>query len=931
MTQVASTQGARVLSPLLQQGLKFLEAGDAAGAEVLLDAYVGRAPGDPDGHNLAAVAKQALGRLSDAVAHLERAAALAPREALFAVNLAAMLSEAQRPDAALAALDAFLTRQPGQIDALLQRVSILHRLRRFDEATAVARMAVAFHRDMARAHHTLGLALIREGQFADAAAAFSQAVARDPEAAESWLNRGVALKEAGDPAAAEDSYRRALALTPGDAIVRNNLANVVAAQGRRDEAIGLYRDALARDPGYADAKANLGAALRDAGDMDGALTCLSDAVSQHPAHAGLLNAYGNTLRQAGRIEEAVTALSRAVAVSPAYAEAHNNLGLAFAVKQDLRAAAEHLGRAAALKPDAAVISNNYGALLLRMFRFPEAVAALSNAVARDPDYDEALINLGIAHYMRGEGGEAVTAYRRVLARTPGNGFARYSLGVALLEDQKLSEAEAEIRAALAVDPANAMALNTLGVLLLEQHSITEARAAMRAAADVNTVSAPVFYSNYAFATLYEPDVPNEDILDIHREYARRFTTAAPDPARPHLNTRDPERRLRVAYLSPDFRAHSVSYFFTALLERHDRARFEIALYSDTSRTDSITEAMRKEADLWVESAGLADEDFARRLRDDGVDILVNLGGHTSGNRLPVCALKPAPVQIEYLGYPETSGVPAMDYRISDGRADPVGEAERWCTEELVRLPHCFHLYRPSAEAPPPAAAPHVAKGYVTFASFNVLPKITERAVAAWAEILAAVPGSRFFIKCKQMRDPGVQARVCADFARHGVDPARIEMTAFVASVREHLQKYAEVDLALDTFPYNGTTTTCEALWMGVPVLTLRGSNHRGRVGLSLLHAVGLADEFAADTVEDYVARAVAWGREPSRLAAIRATLRPAMERSPLRDEPGFTRALEDAYRAAWRRWCAGPPTAMLEGPPHLRPEDSIQGVLVRTL
>jgi protein O-GlcNAc transferase len=213
----------------------------------------------------------------------------------------------------------------------------------------------------------------------------------------------------------------------------------------------------------------------------------------------------------------------------------------------------------------------------------------------------------------------------------------------------------------------------------------------------------------------------------------------------------------------------------------------------------------------------------------------------------------------------------------------------------------------------------------------VLPKVTEPAIAAWARILKAVPNSRFFIKCKQMRDERVQARLRADFARHGIDPARIEMTAFVPSVREHLEKYAGVDLALDTFPYNGTTTTCESLYMGVPVLTIRGSNHRGRVGLSLLTAMGLADEFAVASVEDYVARAIAFGKNPARLAEIRPTLRPAMERSPLRDEVRFTRTLEETYRAVWRRWCEGPATHMFQPPPELRPEDSIQGVLVKTL
>jgi predicted O-linked N-acetylglucosamine transferase (SPINDLY family) len=922
---------ARVLSPLLQQGLKFLHAGDAGGAEVLFDMYIGRHPEDADGHNLSAVAKHTQGRSLEAIARLETAITLSPREPLFVVNLAGMLDSMNRASDGLRVIDEFLTRVPGQLEALLQRINLLHHLWRLDEAVSIGRMAVAFHRDNARAHHGLGLALIKQAKFEDAAAAFSEAVARDPAAVDSWLNRGVALKESGRLAEAEESYRRALALSPRDAIVHNNLANVVNALGRHGEAVVLYKSAIEYDPAYADAKANLGTALRDAGQVDEALSCLEAAVAQHPRHATLLNALGNTLRYAQRTDEAIEILNQAVALSPGYAEAYNNLGLAYAINGRLPTAHVHLKRAAELKPESAIISNNLGALLLRMFKFPEAVAALSNAVARDPEYDEALINLGIAHYMRGEGPEATAAYRRVLARHPDNGFARYSLGVALLEDQQLSEAEAEIRRALELDPANALALNTLGVLRLEQHFVTEARNAMRDAAAVNTRSAPIFYSNYAFASLYEPDVSNAEILSIHKEYGRRFSSGLPDIARPHTNLRDRARRLRLAYLSPDFRGHSVSYFFEAILDNHDRANFEVYLYSDTSRTDAITDRMRAGADLWIESAGLTPDTFAQRLRDDGIDILINLGGHTSGNRLPVCALKPVPVQIEYLGYPDTSGVTAMDYRITDGRADPVGEAEKWSTEELVRLPACFHCYRPPRSAPPVAPAPFLEKGYVTFASFNVLPKVTAPAISAWAEIMKALPNSRFFIKCKQMRDPHVQERVLAQFAAHGIDPARIGMAAFVASVQDHLNKYAGVDLALDTFPYNGTTTTCESLYMGVPVLTIAGDNHRGRVGVSLLTAMGLAQDFVASSPADYIARAIAFGKNPARLAEVRSALRPTMERSALRDEAGFTRTLEATYRTLWTRWCDGPQTYGFQAPPELRPEDSIQGVQIKAL
>jgi predicted O-linked N-acetylglucosamine transferase (SPINDLY family) len=503
--------------------------------------------------------------------------------------------------------------------------------------------------------------------------------------------------------------------------------------------------------------------------------------------------------------------------------------------------------------------------------------------------------------------------------------------VTLLEDQRLAEAEEEIRKAIAVDPHNAMAHNTLGVLMLDQHFITAARAAMKRAADVNTISAPTFFSNYCFASLYEPDLDNGEILAIHQEYGRRFAAAAPETTRPHAQVRDPERKLTLAYLSPDFRAHSVAYFFEALMEKHDRQRFKIVLYSNTSRKDTVTEGLKRVADVWVEALGLTDEALVARLREDQVDVLVDLGGHTSGNRMPVCARGVAPVQIEYLGYPDTSGVPALGYRISDGRADPEGVAERFCTEEIVRLPQCFHCYRPHGRAPEPAPAPHLAKGYVTFASFNVLPKVNDRLIAAWCEILKAVPRSRFYLKCKQLRDPSVRRRILDDFERFSVDPERISMESFVPSVQEHLAQYALVDLALDTFPYNGTTTTCEALWMGVPVLTYAGQRHSARVGLSLMTAMGLAEQFVATSVDDYIARAVAWGRDPSMLADLRLQLRPRMAASPLRDEVGFTRTLEAVYRDLWRRWCAGPTTHEFQAPPELRPEDSIQGVLVKTL
>jgi len=926
-----SEQGLRPVSPLLINGLKFLEAGDASGADLLLQTYLASVPDDCDGHNLAGLAKRQLGDEAAALVHLQRAAALAPRDATYTINLAMLQADTGAVQQAADLLQAYLIAVPGHADGLLAYVQILQRLGRMGDAVAAARIATTFHPTLARAHYTLGLALFRSGQTKDALASFLDAVARDPHFTDAWINAGVAQKECGDLEAAEASYRRALELAPRDPSIHNNLGNTLSNAKRTDEALAAFRAALDIDPTYVDAKANLAMALRDGGKMDEALAVLSAAAEAHPRHVSLLNTYGNTLRQAERYEEAIDVLQRTVALDPRHAEAHNNLGLAYALKHRMDEAAHHLGLAASLRPESAVISNNYGALLLRLFRFEGCIAALENAIARDPDYDDALINLGVAHYMLGNADKAILAYQRVIARNPDSSFAHYSLGVAYLEDQRLEDAEHEIDRALELDPTNAMALNTRGVLLLDQHRVVDACDAMRRAADVNTASAPSFYSNYAFASLYDPRLSNAEIFDIHREFGRRFATAEPDLARPHDNVRDPNRKLRLAYLSSDFRAHSVAYFFEALLEKHDRSQFEVLLYSDTTRKDVVTDAMRQGADVWVETGGFTPDVLVRQLVKDKVDILVNLAGHTSGNRLPTTAMKPAPIQIEYLGYPETSGVPAMQYRISDAYADPVGVAEQWCTEELVRMPHCFHLYRPHGRAPDVAPAPFLKNGFITYTSFNVLPKVTNEVIDTWARILREVPTARFLLKCKQLRSERVRSVVREKFIEGGVDPDRIEMIAFLPSVHEHLNTYARADLALDPFPYNGTTTTCEAMWMGVPVLNIRGDNHRGRVGYSLLHAVGLDRDFVVENIDEYVARAIALGRDPSSLAAVRAGLRQRMAASPLRDEVGFTRDLEATYRRLWQSWCAGPETHMFKPPPELRADDSIQGVLIKTL
>lgn len=921
----------QITSPLLAQAYAYLQDGDPGSAELLVLGYLDNNPDDAKAHHIAGLCRYGLQDLPGARDCFAKAVVLAPTDPGAVTQLALVLADMEQISDALATLDQALVQAPGHTDLLLTRAALQRRTGDVEGAISTTQMAVAFNGTSAHAFHALGLSLAQARQTDTAREAFAKAVDLDPEYADAWVNRGVVEKELGLLEAAHLSYARALSLHPDDAIIHNNYGNLLLAKGQLVEAMDSYQRALDLDPAYVDAAVNLALAYREKGDARKSLEALEDIANEYPDHVSVLNSYGNALRHAERFSEARSALAKAIALNPEHAEAHNNLGLVLTLLGQRDEARHMFRRAVELRPDMQVLANNYGTLLLKMFHLEEAIEQLERAVEIDPMYMDAWVNLGVAHFMLGHYDEAVAAYRRAIEQEPKNAFAHYSLGVALLEQQDLPDAVREIKLALNESPDNVMALNTLGVALLDQHRVAEARDVMARAAQADTMSAPVYSSNHLFTSLYLPELDNQHIFDIHRDFGRRFTSAQPDKGLPHTQLRDPGRKLRLAYMSPDFRGHSVAFFMEALLEKHDRSAFEIILYSNTTRVDGVTEAMEQAADVWVETAGLTDQALVDRMRADQIDILVNLGGHTSGNRLVACGQKVAPVQIEYLGYPDTSGVAAMDYRISDAQADPPGEADGRCVETLLRLPDCFHCYRPTTKAPAPAPAPHLERGYVTYGSFNVLPKLNAEVVEAWSEILKQVPNARLYLKCKQLKTEGVRDRVRGYFEAAGVDPGRISMDAFVPSVQDHLNKYAGIDLGLDTFPYNGTTTTCEAMWMGVPVLSVEGYRHTGRVGLSLLHAVGLQEELVAPDVESYVARAVAWGKEPSRLAEIRGGLRDLMAASPLRDEVGFTRHLEQEYRNVWRNWCEGPETYEHLPPSPLKADDSVQSVLTKAV
>ena len=496
---------------------------------------------------------------------------------------------------------------------------------------------------------------------------------------------------------------------------------------------------------------------------------------------------------------------------------------------------------------------NYGTVLMNWGRFKEGREQLLAALQYQPDSLEALNNLAGANLKLGNACAAEEVCRRILAVQPGFHTAWTNLGVALTYQGRIIEGIEAMKRALEIAPEDWIARDNL--LLNLNYTATD----------------------------------GNDLADVHHLLCAYLPSA---PRRPMPDAAG--RRIRVGYVSSDFRGHSVAYFMAGVIGTHDRSAFEVFCYSMTSSPDWMTKNFVRMAEHFVDLATCSDPEAATRIEADQVDILVDLGGHTTGNRLGIFALRPAPVQVSYLGYPATTGCSFIDYRLVDGLTDPDG-SDSYSTERLVRLPAPFLCYYPHPDSPPTAPLPALGNGYITFGSFNHSSKISDDTLDLWSRVLAEVPDSRLFIKSRPFTDEAVCERFLQRFAQRNADTSRISLSGLIENPMGHLAAYGKIDIALDTFPYNGTTTTCEALWMGVPVISLVGNLHAARVGHTILTAVGLGD-LAATSADDFVGLAAAFSEDKHQLADLRNQLRKVVEHSPLCDRFRLTRGLENAYR-----------------------------------
>lgn len=651
--------------------------------------------------------------------------------------------------------------------------------------------------------------------------------------------------------------------TFADALARHRQGDVAGAAS-------AYRAILSAQPGHADALHYLGVAEMQGGDAAAAVRYIEASLAQVPGQPKALNNLGTALMALGRIQDARHAFERAVACDPALLDAHFNGATAAMALRDDTAAEQGFRHVLASDPSHRGAALNLAAVLLRGGHAGEAAAVLESAASRFPGDVDVHATLAGALVRAKRAHDALKVCDTVARMAPGFAPVRVNSANALFFLGRVAEAVAELEAAATLDP-----------------DLAEAR------------SKRLFFLNYL------DDRPAADVAAIHKEAGARLEAACAQERIPPANTPDPAKRLKIGYLSPDFRSHSVAYFIAPVLEHHDRSAFEVFCYADLEATDAMTDRIRAAVPHFRDVTTLDDAALIRQIRADGIDLLVDLAGHTGSNRMAVFAAKAAPVQATWIGYPNTTGLSAIDIRLVDDETDPPGAADGLASERLVRLDGGFLAYAPPSEAPAVAPPPCLRRP-VTFGSFNTLAKISPTTVALWAKVLAAAPGARLMLKDFRFQEQDVRQTVAAAFAAHGISQDRLELVGFMKDRADHLAAYGTIDVGLDPTPYNGTTTTCEAMWMGVPVVTLAGDRHAARVGVSLLSRVGLADLVATDS-EDYVDICRRLAGDTGKLAALRAGLRGRMAQSPLCDAAARTRATEAAFKDAWKRWCGGTP------------------------
>lgn len=632
--------------------------------------------------------------------------------------------------------------------------------------------------------------------------------------------------------------------------------------GHLAEAGAIYRQILSRNPDHHDALHMLGVLSKQMGDDDAAIDLIGRAIRIQPDCAEAHNNLGSILNDKGRFGDAAASCRRAIQLKPSYAQAHYNLGNAQAAMGQFDEAISSYQSAIQFQADFAEAFNNLGGIYLKKGRFGEAIQTYRRAIELHPTYSDAFNNLGSALSDSGRIDEAIVCYRRAIQLNPDGGAVHNNLANALVSKGQVEQAIALYRRAVELSPNDS-------------------------AAD----------SNLVYTLYFHRRTTQSELLAENLRWARLHADSLKPFVQSHDNDRDPNRRIRLGYVSPDFHgAHCQSLFTVPLFSSHNRDEFEVFCYADVTNSDDVTQILHGSVDGWRITLGLSDAKVAEMVRSDRIDILVDLTMHMAHGRPLLFARKPAPVQVAWLAYPGTTGLDAIDYRLTDPYLDPPGVGDEFYVERSIRLPETFWCYDAmSAEAV--AGLPAAQNGYATFGCLNNFCKINNDVLALWSRVLASSPGAHLLLL-----SPAGDHRQWV-LERLGVEPFRVEFIEHQPRAH-YLGEYLRIDIMLDTVPYNGHTTSLDSLWMGVPVVSLVGNTVVGRAGLSILTNIGLPELVARDE-DQFVRCAVELAGDLARLAELRRTIRPLMLKSPLMDAKRFSRNIENVYRQMWRAWCSG--------------------------
>lgn len=648
-------------------------------------------------------------------------------------------------------------------------------------------------------------------------------------------------------------------------------------------------------------------AQQDAGHLAEAEVLYRQVVAREPSHAGALHMLAVlACSERGDAPEALELVRRAIAAAPQVAMAWCTLGQILAATGNPQDAAAAFGQCLALQSDPAVVPDiafSLATCLHATGRVEEAIAACNQVLDIRPDHFEALILLGTLLYSAGKTSDAIAAFKRATTVQPDSHIAHNNLGNALHDNGQLDEAEAALRRAIALRPDFDLAHSNLANVLKDLGLLDQALAEMRASIDLNPQNS-VSHSNLLFALHLHPYAGLQAILRECQAWNDRHARALQSEIIAHANDRSIDRRLRIGYVSPDFREHPVGRCLLPIIRRHDSDQFDVTCYSGTLRIDATTRAFESAAGRWRDVAGWTDQRLAGQIRHDGIDILIDLALHSEGGRPLAFARKPAPVQIAFAGYPSTTGLETMDYRISDSFLDEASaDRDSLYVEKTLRLPHsCFGCFDPGPPAPSLNQPPLEKNGFVSFVSLNNFAKVNQITIDLWASVLAALPTARLWVRAP----PGsAQRRLIQEFERRRVEASRIEFLGHVPR-SQYFQLFHQFDIFLDTFPYSGHTTTIDALWMGVPVVSLAGQTAVSRGSLSILSEIGHPQLVGFNSAQ-YVQIATQLAGNLPLLHELRLSLRQGLRASPLMEAARFTANLQRLYRDIWKDWCLREP------------------------